>query len=65
MAGENGRILNAENAGQVLPVPLFVKYPGQTNGRTDSRPASSLDIAPTIDQVTGADPPNRRDGSHS
>ncbi len=61
-AGENGRILNSQNAGAVLPVPLFVKYPNQTRGRTDSRPASSLDIAPTIDAVIGADPPNKRDG---
>ena len=61
-AGENGRILNEENAGPVLSVPLFVKFPGQTKGRIDTRPASSLDIAPTIDAVIDADPPNTRDG---
>ena len=61
-AGENGRILNAENAGSVLPVPLFIKYPGQSSGKIDPRPASSIDIAPTVDAVIGADPPDPRDG---
>ena len=39
---------NAVNENQVVPVPLFVRYPGQTVGAIDDRPASVLDIVPTV-----------------
>ncbi|MGA7398180.1 MAG: sulfatase-like hydrolase/transferase [Solirubrobacterales bacterium] len=60
--GEYGRILSTDNAGAILPVPLFIKYPNQSKGFTDPRPASSIDVAPTIRAVIGADPPAEHDG---
>ncbi len=36
------------NAPDVLPVPLFVKYPGQREGVIDDRQVQSFDILPTI-----------------
>jgi hypothetical protein len=33
---------------EVLPVPLFVKYPGQAGGVVDDRAAQNTDILPTI-----------------
>jgi len=35
-------------------VPLFVKYPGQQEGRVDERPASLHDVLPTIADVLDA-----------
>lgn len=35
----------------VVPVPLFVKYPGQTSGSVDDRDAQSIDVLPTIVDV--------------
>ena len=32
----------------VLPVPLFIKYPGQTEGKVDDRDAMTIDVVPTI-----------------
>lgn len=39
----------------VMAVPLFVKYPGQTNGTIDDRDARTIDVLPTIMDVTDAD----------
>jgi hypothetical protein len=39
---------DADTAADVLPVPLFVKYPRQTKGAVDDRHAQIYDIAPTI-----------------
>ncbi|MBN8866056.1 MAG: sulfatase-like hydrolase/transferase [Solirubrobacterales bacterium] len=50
------RHADAGNAGWILPVPLFVKYPGQSQGRTDPRPAETLDVLPTVAAVTGLEP---------
>jgi hypothetical protein len=41
----------------VLPVPLFVKYPGQEAGTVDERGAESIDILPTIADVLDVDVP--------
>lgn len=38
---------------EVLPVPLFVKYPGERGGAVDPRPAQTIDVAPTIAEVLG------------
>ena len=39
------------NMADIAAVPLFVKYPGQTRGRTDRRAASVIDVLPTIADV--------------
>lgn len=42
-----------ENAGTIGLVPLFVKRPGQSAGRTVSRPTCSTEIVPMIAEVLG------------
>ena len=37
----------------VLPIPLFVKYPGQTTPTVDERDAQSIDLLPTIADTLG------------
>jgi hypothetical protein len=45
-------------------IPLFVKYPGQTEGRVvDSRHVSTLDVLPTIADVLGIKVPWHVDGT--
>jgi len=56
------RHLNEANSGWILPVPLFIKYPGQTTGRIDSRPADLLDILPTILDETSVEDPRTLEG---
>jgi hypothetical protein len=50
--GTPSPIATADLAGkagdEVLPIPLFVKYPGQTSGFVDNRRAESIDVLPTI-----------------
>ncbi|HEX2134461.1 MAG TPA: sulfatase-like hydrolase/transferase [Microvirga sp.] len=60
--GQPKRLLTAENASDVLQVPLFVKLPGQSGGQRIERPVSTVDILPTIAQVIGADVPWQTDG---
>ena len=49
--------LNATNRNEVLPVPLFVKYPGQTTGAVDTRPVQIVDVLPTIADALNVDLP--------
>lgn len=55
--GGNRRLLDQENAGWILPVPLFIKFPGQPQGRVVSGSVDSLDIAPTVLDVLEVKPP--------
>ena len=41
------------NADMIFPVPLFIKLPGQTEGRVSSEDAQSIDLVPTIAAVAG------------
>ncbi len=41
----------------VLPVPLFVKYPGQATADVDRRDARTIDVLPTIVDTLGIDLP--------
>ncbi|HVJ69692.1 MAG TPA: hypothetical protein VM510_17070 [Caulifigura sp.] len=43
------------NPADLLSIPLFIKYPGQTAGRIDGRNIESIDILPTIADVMGID----------
>lgn len=48
----NSRGLTGDNS-YILHVPLFVKLPQQTQGRTNPRVVSTIDILPTISEVLG------------
>jgi hypothetical protein len=51
------RTLSEENAPEILQIPLFVKLPGQSEGKISDRPVSNLDIIPTIGDVLAAPVP--------
>jgi len=51
--GSHWRIPDGQNLGEVMNVPLFIKLPGQNQGRMDDYPASIIDIAPTIADLLG------------
>lgn len=63
LPGGSRRILGDPNAGWLLPVPLFVKFPGQDGGRVVKGGADSLDIAPTVFDVLGIEPPGALTGT--
>ena len=46
--GEHRRWPYEDNREDLYRVPLFVKYPNQTGGGVDDRPAFGIDILPTI-----------------
>jgi hypothetical protein len=48
VAGGETRTVNPQNIADIARVPLFVKYPGQRDGGTDTREAQTIDILPTI-----------------
>ncbi len=47
----------------ILPVPLFVKFPQQRHGVVDDRNAEVIDILPTMTDVLGVEPSWKVDGS--
>ncbi len=49
--GDSRRYLTATNRGDILSVPLFIKYPHQQAGGIDDRGAQTVDILPTIADV--------------
>jgi hypothetical protein len=56
------RELTEENAADIVPVPMFVKYPGEDRGRVDEQWARNTDVLPTIADVLGIRLPFRVDG---
>jgi hypothetical protein len=60
--GGHRRYVDASNVGDIAPIPLFVKLPGQERGRVDRLEARSIDIVPTIADVLGARVPWKFDG---
>lgn len=44
----NRRALRSYNVGELAPVPLFVKAPGQTRGSVSDAPRQTIDVMPTI-----------------
>ncbi|MBK8293988.1 MAG: sulfatase-like hydrolase/transferase [Solirubrobacterales bacterium] len=60
--GSSRRTIREPNSGWLLPVPLFIKYPGQSHGKVDRRPVSSRDIAPTVLDTLGLKPSPRATG---
>ena len=47
------RIAQPQNLGGVANAPLFIKYPGQTKGKTSPTHTETIDIVPTIAQQLG------------
>ena len=56
------RPLTKQNFGDIANVPLFVKFPHQTVGHTDTHAARTIDVLPTIADVLGIRVPWRVDG---
>ena len=61
--GHRRRTLDTDNAGWLIPVPLFIKYPGQSKGSIDRRIVASNDIAPTVFDALGLEPGPNATGS--
>ena len=61
-AGELHRIATAGNFQDILPVPLFIKAPGQREGRIDDRAIEAVDILPIVAELIGAGLPWAVDG---
>jgi hypothetical protein len=61
--GSNRRVLDGGNVAEILPVPLFVKYPGQQQPRVDTRNAELIDVLPTIADVLDIQVPWTMDGA--
>ncbi len=60
--GSSSRDVDWRNAGDILPVPLFVKLPGQREGTVSDRNVETIDILPTIIEVLGGEVPATMDG---
>lgn len=60
--GRMRRAIDAHNPRDVMPVPLFIKLPGQREAEVSELPAETIDIVPTIADVLGATPPWPVDG---
>ena len=62
LPGDPIRGLGNRNESRVMFTPMFVKEPGQTEGRIDERPTQTIDIVPTILDVLDAESPWPLDG---
>ena len=56
------RRLSRETAREIAPIPLFIKAPGQTQGKVDDAWVETIDILPTIFDVLNLDPRVKMDG---
>jgi hypothetical protein len=61
-AGQPRRAANDADVGDIAPVPFFVKYPGQSEGRVDERAVRTIDVLPTIAKAAGVRVPWKADG---
>jgi hypothetical protein len=60
--GQPRRPASRENFGAIAPVPLFVKFPGEAEGRVDDRAVRTIDVLPTIAEAAGVRLPWEADG---
>ncbi len=60
--GDSRRNTEAGNVGEIAPIPLFVKAPGQPHGQVDERPVTTIDILPTIADLLGIEIPFEVEG---
>jgi hypothetical protein len=61
--GGHRRYVDPDNVGDIAPIPMFVKRPGQQRGTVDHLSARSIDIVPTIAQELGVEAPWGLDGT--
>ncbi len=61
--GEPSRRITEANLEQIAYTPLFIKTPGQTEGRIDDANLNATDVAPTIADLLGVALPWETDGS--
>ena len=59
---DSRRLLSDRNVEEIAPVPLFVKAPGQMDGRVDESLVRNLDLVATIADLLGTDVFYRQDG---
>jgi hypothetical protein len=60
--GEKPRSLMVRNTPDLMWVPLFVKAPGQDDGRVDDRNFEQVDLLPTVADLLGVRVPWKTDG---
>ena len=60
--GSSRRYSEEANIGEVAPMPLFVKAPGQQRGKVDESPVTTVDVLPTIADILGVEIPFEVDG---
>lgn len=51
--GTSRRALTEDNFAEILPIPLFIKYPGQLAAERSERMAELLDVSPTVREALG------------
>jgi hypothetical protein len=56
------RRLTRKTAAEIAPIPLFIKAPGQEQGKVDDAWVETIDILPTIFDVLNLDPRVKMDG---
>lgn len=61
-AKHSRRLPDSDILPDIASVPLFIKFPGQTEGKIDDRNVQSIDIYPTIAEVLGLTLPEPVDG---
>lgn len=57
------RTVTRGNIDEIAPVPMFIKAPGQTRGRTSSAYARTIDVVPTIADLLNFKLPYKADGN--
>ncbi len=60
--GQERRRATPESALEIMPVPLFIRTPGQTAARTSAVNMETVDLLPTLADVLGIDLPFGVDG---
>ena len=56
------RLLSEDNVEEIAPVPLFIKAPGQMDGKVDESLATNLDLVATVADLLGTKVFYRQDG---
>ncbi|HEX4760094.1 MAG TPA: sulfatase-like hydrolase/transferase [Thermoleophilaceae bacterium] len=62
LGARDRRTLNSKNYGEIAPIPLFMKAPGQKKGRINNSYVESIDILPTMFDILNLKPPVHMDG---
>ena len=56
------RTLDSQNYGEIAPIPLFIKAPGQKKGKVNDAYVETIDILPTIFDLLHLKPKVKMDG---